>query len=156
MAGWNDFPFEVKSVIVKHCVWHDLCKCYDRRHDTTLRQIASFADICKVVDVVPEMRQEVIKIAKKLTITCERIKNDHFSRPAQDELTRRISPNLSFDNLPEKAKFVAAALANLVSLMDKGLVVLFEHLDGEEPAYQRRFRDFFVTHLNANASIFLT
>lgn len=73
MTGWNDLPFEVKSIILEHCIWNALAKGYQRRECSQELQAESFSDLFNLTTVDPGMRNEVIKIAVEIKSVCQRL-----------------------------------------------------------------------------------
>lgn len=71
MAGWNDLPFEIKSLVLQHLLDEaierltplqrpSLYTRYDRNFH------AEWETVCHVATLMPEMREELINLAKSM------------------------------------------------------------------------------------------
>lgn len=72
MAGWNDLPFEIKHIVLEHCIWDALSKAHQRQNCDVDFQVMSFVDLFNFTVADPGARGKVIKMAVDVQRVCQR------------------------------------------------------------------------------------
>lgn len=146
-------------------MWNGLCKSYERRQfATAMRQVASLADFCQVIEVMREICTEVVKATTKLTNACKQIVIEkNLPKPASKGSRSTVPLSAtSMHPLCEKSRLVLKMLHYLRLMIEKGLVGLLgefeKEFDMNQPwkTFQVRGGSLQAAGLNEEADIFLS